>query len=334
MKKRDYYEVLNLTPSCTPNDVRQNYKKLALKWHPDKCSETHGANSRFNEIQEAYSILSNSRKKEIYDMYGHQGVTHDQENGDVSDIFNKRKNFFFEKGFQGTEKCAYDVLKDILQEKDDSDFFSNLGNFGISETLKSTMQQFFEEEEEETSTQETEKIPSFFDTYVPTFVNPDFFATPTMFEKHDNEDIHSETHQEFFSSFFSNVGENNYSRTSQTIITDGMAQTVTQETFQVDGNKMDVTNEYFHFNISSQGNTQFSNEHDFQSFAQDASIFLMEEEMGETLFDVINGLKSFGDYSSFLQEDSKLNSASKKISKENYGSNIRLTNKKPSKKTK
>lgn len=68
--KRDFYEVLGLTKSATPGDIKGAYRKLALEWHPDrnKSSEAH---MRFKEINEAYAVLSDTKKKETYDQFGH-----------------------------------------------------------------------------------------------------------------------------------------------------------------------------------------------------------------------------------------------------------------------
>jgi len=69
----------------------------------------------FGEIQEAYSVLSNDRKKEIYDTYGHEGLELDQNCCDASE--GNKKNFFFQKGFQGTDKSAFDILQGIFKDK-------------------------------------------------------------------------------------------------------------------------------------------------------------------------------------------------------------------------
>jgi len=327
MTKRDYYEVLNLSPSCTQQDVRQSYRKLALKWHPDKCLNTPAANSRFNEIQEAYSILSNTRKKQIYDTYGHQGINIDQENDDLS---TRKRGFFFEKGFHGTEKCAFDVLKDILQENDDNTLFKNFDDFGITESLKSTMKTFLEDN---VFCQENENSTNFFETYIPTFVNPDFFDTPTLFQTSTESDDNSST--EFFSSLFTNNGEQTYSRTSRTVFKDGKANTTTKETFQQAGNNIKENNTFFE-NIPFRHYDDNSDFHDpfYAAFAKDSSIFVIEE-VENPLFDILNDMKSFATCCSpRMEESSKINMASKKISKDKDMSNIRLTNKKPSKKNK
>lgn len=70
MSKRDYYEVLGVGRSATAADLKSAYRKLALKWHPDKNKEA-GAEAKFKEINEAYEILSNAEKKAKYDQFGH-----------------------------------------------------------------------------------------------------------------------------------------------------------------------------------------------------------------------------------------------------------------------
>ncbi len=71
--KRDYYEVLGVSKSSTPDEIKSQYRKLALKFHPDK-NKSPDAAEHFKEISEAYAVLSDSEKRKLYDTYGHAGV--------------------------------------------------------------------------------------------------------------------------------------------------------------------------------------------------------------------------------------------------------------------
>lgn len=68
--KRDYYDILGVTKSASSSDLKSAYRKLALKWHPDKNKES-GAEAKFKEINEAYEVLSDPGKKAKYDQFGH-----------------------------------------------------------------------------------------------------------------------------------------------------------------------------------------------------------------------------------------------------------------------
>src|SRR5258707_15087803 len=73
--QRDYYEVLGVTKTASVEEIKSAYRKAALKWHPDRSPENkEEAEHRFRECTEAYSVLSDTRKRQIYDTYGHQGL--------------------------------------------------------------------------------------------------------------------------------------------------------------------------------------------------------------------------------------------------------------------
>jgi molecular chaperone DnaJ len=72
--KRDYYEVLGVDRSADESALKGAYRKLALKYHPDRNPGDHEAEEKFKEAAEAYSVLSDSQKRSLYDRYGHQGV--------------------------------------------------------------------------------------------------------------------------------------------------------------------------------------------------------------------------------------------------------------------
>ena len=73
MAKRDYYEVLGLSRSASPEEVKKAYRKLALKHHPDKNQNDKASEEKFKEISEAYDMLSDTKKRQMYDQYGHAG---------------------------------------------------------------------------------------------------------------------------------------------------------------------------------------------------------------------------------------------------------------------
>ncbi|MFX0078808.1 MAG: molecular chaperone DnaJ [Candidatus Hermodarchaeota archaeon] len=73
-QKRDYYEVLGVHRQATKEEIRQAYRKLALKYHPDRNKEPD-ASKKFKEISEAYAILSDDRKRAQYDQFGHAGIS-------------------------------------------------------------------------------------------------------------------------------------------------------------------------------------------------------------------------------------------------------------------
>jgi len=74
--QRDYYEVLGVTRAASVDEIKAAYRKCALKWHPDRHPEDKAeAEAKFRESTEAYSVLSDSQKRQIYDTYGHSGLT-------------------------------------------------------------------------------------------------------------------------------------------------------------------------------------------------------------------------------------------------------------------
>ena len=72
-KKRDYYEVLGVSRSASEEEVRKAFRKLALEYHPDR-NKSDGAAEKFKEINEAYQVLADPKKRTDYDRFGHAGV--------------------------------------------------------------------------------------------------------------------------------------------------------------------------------------------------------------------------------------------------------------------
>jgi molecular chaperone DnaJ len=74
MAKRDFYEILGVAKNASDDDIKKAYRKLAMKYHPDRNPDSKGAEEKFKEAKEAYEMLSDPQKREAYDRYGHAGV--------------------------------------------------------------------------------------------------------------------------------------------------------------------------------------------------------------------------------------------------------------------
>ena len=74
MAKRDYYEVLGVDKSADQDAIKKAYRKLAVKYHPDRNPGDKEAEAKFREATEAYEVLSDEQKRPIYDQYGFAGL--------------------------------------------------------------------------------------------------------------------------------------------------------------------------------------------------------------------------------------------------------------------
>ena len=91
MAKRDYYQVLGVEKNASPDDIKRAYRRLAIKYHPDKNPGDKEAEAKFKECAEAYEVLSDPDKRRQYDQFGHEGLRgsgmHDFSRMNVEDIF-------------------------------------------------------------------------------------------------------------------------------------------------------------------------------------------------------------------------------------------------------
>jgi molecular chaperone DnaJ len=102
--KRDYYEILEIQKNASKDEIKNTYRKLALKYHPDR-NKSPGAEEKFKEISEAYAVLSDDEKRKRYDTYGHVGA---------EDVFRgSEANFeeiFRDMGFGGFAKTIFEQM--------------------------------------------------------------------------------------------------------------------------------------------------------------------------------------------------------------------------------
>ena len=108
--KRDYYEVLGLKKGATDDEIKKAFRKMALKYHPDRNAGDKEAEEKFKEVNEAYSVLSDPEKKQKYDMFGFAGVDPNSGfggaggggfSGGFEDIFDMFGGMFGGGGFGG-----------------------------------------------------------------------------------------------------------------------------------------------------------------------------------------------------------------------------------------
>ena len=120
MAKRDYYDVLGVEKSASPDQIKAAYRKQAVKYHPDKNKGDKGAEEKFKEASEAYHVLSNSERKQNYDNFGHAafenggggrgGFGNFDFSGSFSDIF----EVFLEKDLVEVEEDQEDLITEDL----------------------------------------------------------------------------------------------------------------------------------------------------------------------------------------------------------------------------
>ena len=112
--KRDYYEVLGLKKGASEDEIKKAFRKLAMKYHPDRNPDDKEAEEKFKEVNEAYAVLSDPEKKDKYDRFGHAGVDPNAgfggaggfggfgDMGDLGSIFED----FFGGGFGGGRRSS------------------------------------------------------------------------------------------------------------------------------------------------------------------------------------------------------------------------------------
>ena len=125
--KKDYYELLGVSKSATADEIKKAYRKLAMQYHPDRNPDNKEAEEKFREVSEAYEVLTDTNKRQIYDQYGHEGM----------------KSTFGPDGFNfGRDFSHMSDLEDILGSffggGGGGSFFDMFGGGGGGRTRRST----------------------------------------------------------------------------------------------------------------------------------------------------------------------------------------------------
>ena len=101
----DYYDVLGVDRNASADDIKRSYRKLAMKYHPDRNPDDKEAEAKFKECAEAFEVLSDSEKRQRYDKFGHEGLRgagmHDFSGMNAGDIFSMFEDLFGDMGFGG-----------------------------------------------------------------------------------------------------------------------------------------------------------------------------------------------------------------------------------------
>ncbi|HUH98918.1 MAG TPA: J domain-containing protein [Anaerolineales bacterium] len=134
MDYKDYYQILGLERSASPDDIRKAYRKLAMQYHPDRNPGNKQAEERFKEINEAYQVLSDKQKRARYDQLGSAYSNWQQRGGSPGD-FDWSQWFSGQPG-GGNVHVEYGDLNDLFGSGGFSDFFQSifggLGGLGTS----------------------------------------------------------------------------------------------------------------------------------------------------------------------------------------------------------
>ncbi|KAK9756033.1 hypothetical protein RND81_01G068300 [Saponaria officinalis] len=133
----DFYGVLGLKKDCTKNDLKNAYKKLAMKWHPDRCTSSGNskfveeANKKFQAIQSAYSVLSDETKRFLYDV-GVYDTDDDHNNHGMGEFLDEMATMMCENKPSENGEESFEQLQELFDEMFQGDAFSTTSHGATS----------------------------------------------------------------------------------------------------------------------------------------------------------------------------------------------------------
>ncbi|XVE51809.1 hypothetical protein DITRI_Ditri02bG0071000 [Diplodiscus trichospermus] len=138
-KNSDFYAVLGLNKECTPTELRIAYKKLAMRWHPDRCSASGNtkfveeAKKKFQAIQQAYSVLSDANKRFLYDVGIYDS---DDDENNMGDFLNEMAVMMSQTKPSENGEESLEELQELFEDMFEADIDS-FGSYGRSSTAYS-----------------------------------------------------------------------------------------------------------------------------------------------------------------------------------------------------
>ena len=135
---KDYYKILGVRRNANDKQLKKSYRKLALKYHPDKVPEEErdAAQDKFVEISEAYNVLSDPEKREIYDQYGEEGLKHGGGGGESGGFHHQHGQYG--GGGGGFRRDPFEMFNDFFGGGSTNFEFDGMDGFGFGQQQRSS----------------------------------------------------------------------------------------------------------------------------------------------------------------------------------------------------
>lgn len=165
---KNYYQILGLENDCTAQDIKKSYHQLALIWHPDKHDDKGQAEARFTSVNEAYTVLSDNNKRNLYDLQLKSDAELEKQMKEFST--HKDVSVFKKIDFKNLNPTAVNIFTNIIEDKEDNIQFNDSDFSALPKDFKSTLRSFINQE---VISSDDELV---FSEYQPTFLNKSFLT--------------------------------------------------------------------------------------------------------------------------------------------------------------